>query len=343
MAELGIFNNGAFKLQSMLAALESVDHLPQRLGGMGIFTPNPVRTETVAIESIDGVLSLIKTSMRGSPLEQRDNEKRKLRNFNTVRIAKGDRITASELANIRAFGTTSELQQVQNEIARRLSGPVGLQNQIELTLENMRMGAIQGIVKDADNTTIINWFEEFGVTEAAEINFDLAAASPASGVVRTKCNQVVRAMMKAAKGVWTPNTRVYGLCGDAFWDDLTAHSEIRQTYLNQQEASQLRDSNVYESFSYGGITFENYRGTDDGTTVAIGTDKCRFFPCNAPGAFLEVFSPGEQFDHLGQLGERLYPLIVLDKDRQMYADIEAYSYPLHVCTRPSMLQRAKRA
>ena len=341
MADLGIFNNGAFKLQSMLAALESVDFLPQRLGGMGIFTNNPVRTEAVAIESRDGVLSLIQTSDRGSPLEKQDKNKRKLRDFRTVRIAKGDRITASELANIRAFGTTSELQQVQNEIARRLSGPVGLQNQIELTLENMRLGAIQGIVKDADNSTIYDWFSEFGVTQAAEINFDLANASPASGVVRTKCNQIVRAMMKEAKGVWTSNTRVFALCGDGFWDGLTAHSEIRQTYLNQQEAAQLRDSNVYESFNYGGITFENYRGTDDGTSVAIASDKCRFFPGNAPGAFLEVFSPGEQFDHLGQLGERMYPLIVLDKDRQMYADLEAYAYPLHVCTRPGMLQRGR--
>jgi len=342
MADLGIFNNGAFKLQSMLAALESVDYLPQRLGGMGIFTPNPVRTETVAIESKDGILTLIQSSQRGAPLDQQEHKKRKLRDFRTVRIAKGDRITSSELANIRAFGTTSELQQVQNEIARRLSGPVGLQNQIELTLENMRLGAIQGIVKDADNSTIINWFDEFGVSEAAEIDFDLDNASPTSGIVRTKCNQVVRAMMSASKGVWMPGTRVFALCGDAFWDNLTAHSEIRQTYLNQQEASQLRDSNVYESFNYGGIVFENYRGTDDGTTVAIGTDKCRFFPVNAPGAFLEVLSPGEQFDHLGQLGERMYPLIVMDKDRQMYADIEAYSYPLHVCTRPAMLQRARR-
>lgn len=343
MATLDIFKQDAFKLVSMMGAIDNVDYRPQRLGAMGIFTPNPVRTELVSIESRDGVLSLIKTSKRGAPLDQHKNDKRVIRDFRTTRIAESDRINASELANIRAFGTESELQQVQNEIARRLSGPVGIESKVELTLENMRLGAIQGIVKDADGSTIRDWYSEFGVSQAAEINFDLTAAAPSSGAIRKLCNQVVRAMMKQSKGVWTSQTRVHALCGDAFWDDLTAHKEVRETYLNTQEASDLRDGNVYETFNYGGITFENYRGTDDGTTVSIGTDKVRFFPVNAPGAFLEVFSPGEQFAHLGQLGQRIYPMIVPDRDRDMYADVEGYSYPLHVATRPKMLQRGRRA
>jgi hypothetical protein len=342
MATLDIFKQDAFKLQSMLQAIDAVDYRPQRLGDMGIFTPNPVRTEVVSIEKRAGTLALIQTSPRGAPLGQRNTEKRDIRDFRTVRIAESDRIMASELASIRAFGTESELMQVQAEVARRLMGPVGLESKVELTLENMRLGAIHGVVKDADGSTIYDWFDELGVTQATEIDFDLDNASPASGAVRKKCSEVVRAMMKAAKGVWTPATRVHALCGDAFWDDLTAHSEVRQTYLNTQEASDLRNGNAYEIFNYGGITWENYRGTDDGSTVAVHTDKARFFPVNAPGAFLEVFSPGEQFAHIGQLGQRLYPLIVPDRDRDMYADIESYSYPLHVCTRPLMLQRAKR-
>lgn len=342
MATLDIFKQDAFKLTSMLQAIRETDYLPGRLGGMGIFTPNPVRTETVAIEKLGETLALIQTSQRGAPLDQRKTEKRNIRDFRTVRIAEADRIMASELAGIRAFGTESELMQVQAEIARRLSGPAGLENKVELTLENMRLGAIQGIVLDADGSTIYDWFDEFDVTQPAEIDFDLDNASPASGVVRKKCNEVVRAMMKAAKGVWTTSTRVYALCGDAFWDDLTAHTEVRQTYLNTQQASELRNGNAYETFNYGGIAWENYRGTDDGATVGIPTDKAKFFPVNAPGAFLEVFSPGERFEHIGQLGERIYPMIVPDRDRDMWADIEVYNYPLHICTRPQMLQRAKR-
>jgi hypothetical protein len=342
MATLDIFKQDAFRLTSMLQAIREVDYRPMRLGELGIFTPNPVRTETVAIEKLGETLALIQTSERGAPLDQRKTEKRDIRDFRTVRLAEEDTIYSSELANIRAFGTETELMQVQAEIARRLSGPGGLESKIELTLENMRLGAVQGIVKDADGSTIRNWFTEFGVAQPAEIDFDLDNASPASGVVRKKCNEVVRAMIKAAKGVWVPGSYVHALCGDAFWDDLTAHSEVRQTYLNTQQAADLRNGNTYEAFAYGGIVWENYRGTDDGTTVGIDTNSAKFFPVNAPGAFLEVFSPGERFGHIGQLGERIYPMIVPDRDRDMWAKIEVYSYPLHICTRPLMLQRAKR-
>ncbi len=340
MATLDIFKQNAFSLISLLQALDKTPYTPQRLGDLNVFTPNPVRTETVAIEGRDGILSLIKTSNRGAPPEQRSNEKRNIRDFRTLRIAKVDRITASELAFIRAFGSESESMQVQAEIARRLTGPTGLVSGIELTLENMRLGAIQGIVYDADGSPIINWFTEFGITAATEINFDL---SNASSQIRTKCNKVVRAMMRAAKGAWTPATRAYCLCGDDFWDALTSNAEVRSTYLNTMEAPKLRDGNVFETFNFGGITFENYRGTDDGTTVGIAADKAKFFPVNAPGAFLEVFSPGETFAHIGQLGQRIYPMIIPDNERQTYADIEAYSYPLHVCTRPEMLQSGRAA
>jgi len=346
MATLDIFKQDAFRLTSMLQAIREVDYLPQRLGQMGIFTPNPVRTETVAIEKRGETLALIQTSPRGAPLEQRNTEKRDIRDFRTVRIAKGDRITASELAGIRAFGSESELQQVQNEIMRRLAGPAGLQSQVELTLENMRLGAIQGIVTDADDSVIRNWFTEFGVSQPAEIDFDLDNASPASGALVKLCDQVADNMRRAAKGVFNPTTIILGACGTNFWRDLIAHSEIRDVYHSMLQGG-FRDGlegllGRVPRIEYGGIVFFKYWGTDDDSTVAINTDKCKFFPANAPGAFLEVFSPGEQFSHIGQLGERLYPMIVPDRDRDMYADIEVYSYPLHVCTRPLMLQRAKR-
>jgi Phage major capsid protein E len=343
MATLDIFKQNAFSLLSMLPAVEKVDFLPQRLGQLGIFTPYPVRTKTVAIEDRDGVLSLIPTSLRGAPLEERKNEKRKVRDFRTVRIAKGDRITADELADIRAFGSETETMQVQAEIMRRLAGPVGLMNDVELTLENMRLGCIQGLVKDADGSTIYDWNSEWGITlgGGAEFAFDLSNASPASGAVRTMCTAVLRAMMRNSKGAWNSGTGVYALCGDQFWDKLTAHPEVRSTYLNYVAAADLRAPLAYETVYYGGITFENYRGTDDGTTVGIATDKAKFFPVNAPGVFLEVFSPGENFEYINQPGKPIYPLIVPDRDRQMYADVEVYSYPLHVLTRPLMIQSGR--
>ena len=342
MATLDVFKQDAFRTVSMLQPINSADYVPQRLGAMGVFTPNPIRTSDASIESLNGVLRLIQTSQRGAPIARTKKEKRSMRKFETMRIAEGGRITATELANIRAFGTESELKQVQQEIANMYAGPVGIGSSIEATLENMRLGAIQGIVKDADGAQLFDWFSEFGVTQAALIDFDLDNASPASGVLRSTCDKLVRAMMRESKGVMTSNSSITALCGDDFWDDLIAHPEIRETYLATQSAADLRNGTAFESFRFGGITWENYRGFDDGTTASIATDEARFFPVNAPGAFLEVFAPGETFADLGQLGQRIYPMIVVDEKRDMWADVEGYSYPLHIATRPAMLQRGIR-
>lgn len=343
MATMDVFKQDAFNMLSLTTALNKQPFVPSRLGQLNIFTPRPVRTETVAVEERNGVISIIQTSPRGAPLAQRATEKRKIRDFRTARIAKQDHMTASEIQNIRAFGSESELMQVQDEVARRLNGPAGLMREVEMTWENMRLGAIQGIVADADGATIYNWFDEFGITAATEIDFDLDNASPASGAVRKKCSQVVRAMQRTAKGAWMPGqTYVQALCGDAFWDDLTAHSEVRQTYLNTMEAKELRGGLAYESFAYGGIVWENYRGTDDGSTIAVGTDKAKFFPVGAPGVFEVAQSPAETFDFVNTPGLPVYGMIVPDDDRNTFVDIEVYSYPLFMCTRPEMLQSARR-
>lgn len=343
MASIDIFNSDAFSAIEMAAALNKVPFQPARLGQMGIFTPRPVRTKGVWIEEREGTLNLIQTSNRGAALDQRNTEKRTARNFNTVRIAKGDRLMADEIQDIRAFGTESELMQVMEEISRRLNGPAGLRMEVALTKEHMMLGAVQGVLTDADGTVINNWFTEFGITQATEIDFDLDAASPASGVVRKKCSQVVRQMMRAASGAWVSGqTGIHALCGDAFWDDLTAHEEVRETYLQTTQAAEMRTGVAWETFRYGGITWENYRGTDDASTVAIATNEAKFFPVAAPGVFVEARSPAETFDFVNTPGMDIYPMIIPDEKRNAFVDIEAYSYPLHICTRPGMLQRGKR-
>lgn len=344
MAAIDIFKSNAFSTVSITDALNNVPFQPTRLGEMNIFMPRPVRTTSVAVEERDGSLALIATSPRGAPLDERTNDKRKIRDFRTVRVAKHDRLTADEVQNIRAFGSETELMQVVDEVNRRMNGPSGLMRDVELTWENMRLGAVQGIVVDADGTSIINnWFTEFGISQAAEIDFDLDNASPASGAVRKKCDQVVRQMMKAAAGGWIPGqTYVHALCGDTFWDDLTAHSEVRQTYLNTQQAAELRGGTAYQSFQYGGIVWENYRGTDDGSTVAVDTDKAKFFPVNSNGVFQVAWSPAETFDYVNTPGQPVYGMVLPDDKRNAHVDLEVYSYPLFMCTRPAMLQRAKR-
>lgn len=338
MTTMDIFNSDAFKATSLSGSLDKLGYVPSFLRRLsGLFVPAPVRTEDIFIEERSNAPAIILVSQRGEAPPSRAGEKRSARGFKTVRVAQKSRITASELQSIRAFGSESELAQVQTEVARR---QLLMRRDMELTFENMALGCVQGLALDG-STTIYNWATEFGQAIPAEVDFDLDNASPASGVIRKKCNVAVRSIVRALKGLGGNMVHVVALCGDAFWDDLTAHKEVRETYLNTMAAADLRPGNAFEQFNYGGITWVNYRGTDDGTTVAVNTDKAKFFPVNA-GIFQWAMSPGESFDFVNTLGQELYSGIVTDKDRNAWADVEMYSYPLPVCTMPSALYQAKR-
>ncbi|MDF1734939.1 MAG: major capsid protein [Minwuia sp.] len=340
MASMDIFAADGFSAMSMTAALNNQPFLPSLLGDMRLFTPKPITTDTAAIEQINGTLGLIQTDKRGAPPAARGTDKRTLRHLSTVRISQQDTVRASEIQGIRAFGSESELMQVQTLVARKQTN---LLRDVALTHEHHRLGAVQGIVLDADGSQIVNLFTEFGVTQPDEIDFDLDNASPDPGAVRVNCAAVNRAMQRASKGSWIEGvTSAVGRCGDAFWDDLITHPEVERTYEAQQAGAELRRDITWQWLDYGGIRFVNYRGTDDTTTVTIGSEKCKFFPVNALDVFEVALSPAESFDFVNTPGLPVYGWQVPDRDRNMFVDLEVYSYPLFYCTKPAMLQRAKR-
>lgn len=342
MASMDVFNQDAFSMIQLTTAVEKAPYVPGFLGSLGIFEPDPIRTLSLAVEERQGVLSLIKTTPRGAPLKERTTEKRKIRDFRVPRIGEEDTIFASEIQSIRAFGTESELMQVQAEVARRLVGPTGLRNQLEFTKEAMRLGAIQGILLDADASTLYNWFTEFGISPPAEVAFNLAAN--VDGELPPKINQITRAMARAAQGAWLPTTQVHALCGDDFFDLFIKHTDVKETYKFWTAAADLRSGaqrSAFQSFPFHGVTWHNYRGSDDNTTIKIADDKVKFFPQGAPGVFREGMAPGESFDFVNQPGRPEYVFMIPDRDRNAWVKLEMYSYPLYICTRPEILQTGK--
>ncbi|MBP0492873.1 major capsid protein [Roseomonas sp. SG15] len=338
---MNVFRQDAFSELELTSFVERTPFLPTGLGSLGIFEEKPIRTTALAVEDRQGQLVVIPTSERGSAPKERTTEKRKMRYFEVPRLAHGDTIRSSELQNIREFGTETVLMQVQTEVARRLAGPTGLTSNMEYTWERHRLGAVQGILLDADGTVLYNWFDEFGISQPAEIAFNLKGASTA-GTLRKLCAKVVRQMMRAAQGAWTLSTRVQAIAGDDFWDDLISHPDVVTTYTNWEAAKELRGGTAFSSMSFGGIDWMNYRGSDDNATIAVSPDEVKFFPVGAPGAFERALAPGENFEWINTPGKPMYVQPILDKDRNSWWRQEVYSYPLHICTRPGMLQRGRR-
>ncbi|WP_099864724.1 major capsid protein [Pararhizobium haloflavum] len=318
--------------------VERIDHKPQLLGSLGLFEPIYSRSRTIAIADRDRALTLIPTSPNGAPPQELIPSGARVRKFDAVRLAKGSTVYAIEMAGVLALPFEMQTKEVSQEVSDR-SGEI--MDDLELTWEHMRFGAIQGRVLDADGqTVIIDWYQEWGIGEPAEVNFQLNVETTD---VRKKCRDLKRAMQRAAKGVWTPSTRVAGLVGDTFFDLLVNHPQIKETKLGTERAATLENIEGYSAIEIEGITFINYRGTDDDSTLAIDTNKARFFPIGARGAFKVGWAPASEFKpYVNQRGREYYGMILEDKSgRDEWDRVEIYSYPLFICTRPEMLRRGR--
>jgi hypothetical protein len=359
---MDIFNDDAFSATSMTAALEDFDFKPNFVGSLNLFEDVPIATTSISVERRGNTLALIPTSLRGEAIAEGKRDGRNIRNFETVRIAKGHTMSASEIQNIRAFGQESDVETMIAYVGRYANKLVG---DVEMTWENMKLGAVMGKVLDADGSVLWDWFSEWGIAAPAEIDFALDTDTTD---IEAKCREVIEVMKRASKGAWNMSTYVVGLCGKSFFNKLTAHKTIKTTYLNTQQAQMLNRamglatgsgfrSGSIATFDYGGITFIRYQeadafnfASDEATLAAAGKDgmgvqskRCKFFPVNAPGVFQQAFAPGESWEWANTLGRPLYSLMLRDKDRDFWVRPEVYSYPIFLCTRPEMLLRAKEA
>jgi hypothetical protein len=340
---LDIFNNDPFKAIALTESVQRNPYQPVGLGNLNIFDADPIRTKAVAVEERTGRLTLIPFSERGAEGTQRTTEKRKMRYFEVPRLMHDDTVYAEEVQGIREFGTESVLMQIQTEVARRLSGPTGLLASVEYTKEYLRLAAVQGLVLDPkDGSVLYNWFDEFQINQAVEVAFNLAAGT--ANTLRPICNGIVRTMARKAQGAFVPTTKVYALCGDSFYDLFTNHPDVIRTFLNWSDARDIRNGGqgaAFGEFEFAGITWVNYRGSDDNSTVKIADDKVKFFPVGAPGIFREAMAPGETVDWVNTPGKPVYVLPIFDTQRRMWWKMEAYAYTLFLCTRPEVLLSGK--
>lgn len=331
-----IADGGAFDMVEMTTAIQDRPTVPNFLGLLGIFTPRPIRTEKASVEKRGQKLKLIGATDRGSPRPRRERDRRNIRDFATPRIAETDSLRASEIQSVRAFGTEDELVAMADELAFRQAG---LADDHELTMEYHRLGAIDGLVMDADGTTVIeDYFDAFGIARPADITFNWSSRTQVKSFI---AQNVKRPIIRALGGRALPGMQIGALCGDGFFDAMQENAEYRDTYLNGNgNPAVLREDNTFEEVRAWGIRWMNYRGTDDASTVTVPDNGCRIFPIGVPDMFEVALSPAESFAYANTRGLDMYSQLVLDPSgRDEFVELDVASYPLHICTTPEALRR----
>ena len=323
MAEIAIFEDDAFSVSSLTAAINDQEYLPGRISSLGLFREEGISTLTVQIEKDGDTLALVPAGERGTSGLVVGATKRTLIPFNTVHLPERFTIKADEIQGIRAFGTRTELQAVQDVVNKRLAKA---RRQLDATHEFQRMGALNGQVLDADGKTVLlDIYKSFGVNRQ---KLQMGLNSPDTEL-RVKCGEALDMQEEALGSVTSSGSRA--MCGKNFWNKLIVHKSVKETYLNTMQAASLR-GDARESFEFGGIVWERYRGKVAGVSF-VHDDKALLIPEGVPDLYISCFAPADYMETVNTQGIPYYSKIEPMQFGKGVAG-EAQSNPLHLCTRP---------
>ncbi|MDN7610934.1 major capsid protein [Burkholderia cepacia] len=330
MADINLFNDDAFSLSSMTAAINEQEYVPGRISSTGMFDEEGVTTTVVQIERDGDKLALVAAGERGTPAPNVAGSKPNLIPFNTVHLPQRASIKADEIQNLRAFGSDSELETLQNYVNRRLAK---MRRMLDATHEFHRLGAIRGVILDADGKNVVaNLLDSFGIKQQV-VEYEL---SNTKTEIRIKNEDTLEAIEDALGNV--PFTGARAFCGSNFWRKLLTLPTVKETFLNTAAAAALR-GDPRGAIELDGIVFERYRGSVGGVPF-VGPDEAYAVPEGVPDLFISRFAPGDYTDAVNTIGLPYYArqeIMPFSKG----VEIEAQSNPIHLCTRPRACIRLK--
>jgi len=325
--------DNAFSMASLSAAIEILPNNYGRINQLGIFSDVGITTRTAIIDEKNGVLNILQTMPVGAPGQQNKVGKRTARSFIVPHIPLDDVIRPEEYAGIRAFGQPVGLETLVAVMNNHLQTA---KDKYSLTIEYLKMGALKGIIADADASTIYNLYTEYGIS-AKTVNFALTTAATN---VAAKCREVLRHIEDNLKGEVKSGVRA--LVDQDFFDALIGHAEVEKFWLNHSAALNLAGSGVdpRQGFNFGGITWEEYRGTgtdaDGNTRKFIAANEGHCFPVGTMNTFKVLNAPGNFLETVNTPGIPLYVKQAIEKMGR-WIDLHIEANPLPLCLRPAVL------
>jgi hypothetical protein len=327
MADIGIMNDSAFSVSSLTAAINDAPFAPSRISELGLFEEDGIQTTTAQIEKDGDTLALVESKERGSPGQIVVGSKRQMITFSAVHLPQTATILADTIQGVRAFGTQSEVQVMQDVVNRRL---LKMRRQLDATHEWQRVGALKGLILDADGeTVIVDILSAFGITQTV-----VPMAMSATADLRDPILDLQETIEDKLGN--TVSTGVQVMCGREFWRALITHASIKDTYLNTVQAAALR-GDPRDSFDFGGATWERYRGRMNGVGF-IADDEALAVPLGVPELLITRFAPADYMETVNTIGLPYYAKQEIMPFGKGVA-LEAQSNPLHLPTRPGAIVR----
>lgn len=343
MPMLDVFRSDMFSTVALTAAINKLPYVPSRIGEMGLFVKKGIANTTAVVEEQLGRLMLVQSAARGTMPNAYGGKRRQGKAFLVPHLPLNAAVMAEDVQNVRAFGSESETETVVNKVNDKLAE---MKQNLETTKEYHRISALQGVIYDADATTVIyNWFSEFGLTQKNyTIDFGFGTSGTGSDMVsnNTSVKQVsaqVKRYMQDKLGA-TPFQEIRALVGSQAYDGLINSHEVMAAYNRYMEGQFLRDQQARTTggFPYAGINWEEYRGWL-GSTPFLPVGQITFFPVGVPDLFQEVMAPADFIEAVNTVGQEYYAKQEIMKF-DVGVELHVQTNPLMLCTRPQVLVSA---
>lgn len=301
-----------FTREQLVGSLANSQFVPGLVGSLGLFNTLRLSGTTLAIEALpDNDVSETTAVPRGTPGKPLELEKRSVETFAVSTYAWQAAVLADEVLNLRVAGTSGAAEVFTQ---RRDEMVAKLRRQADFQLEYLRVATINS----PDNA--------FGSAPSAEaIAFGVADSALRSAIFE----KITLPMESALGGI--PYTGLVALCEDTFWKALIDSKTIRETYLNQVAAAELRNAPA-DSFDFSGVRWMRHRA---GGNIAISTGTAKIVPTGVDSLFVQAFAPNDTLSSVGAgaLGEAYYlDSYPLDDDKGFRMTLQ--THPVMVCTRP---------
>lgn len=320
-----------FECTEMTGAVNKLPALPVYF--KRLFEVKGVKTTTVSLDIRKGRIVLIGDSPRNTAPESLAGRgaKREWKHLSCAHLAQMDTLAPEDIQDVRAFGSTEPVSaaEVYNDKMQQLK------DNLTATMEFHRLGAIKGVVLDADGTTVLHdIFKTFGVTKKTlPILFPKAAADDANPILTSILN--AKRHVEAAMG-GTPFGHIECIIGSDAYDMLTSHVLVRKYFEDWLARKQDYGDNDYRKrgFTYGGLTFVERSDVVGGQTM-VAAKKGHVYPVG-PGIFKQYHAPADWMETANTIGLEYYARMDM-KEKSRGIDIEVQTNPLTLCTYPEAL------
>jgi hypothetical protein len=320
--------NDLFTVTTLTDAVQKLPLIPGYLEQIGLFEKKYIRTTSILVDVKNGVLTLVPSIPRGGNPAPVDHASRSAISFTAAHLVEQDVVLPEDVQDIRAFGKESVEAGLTAQAAVINDKLTDLKNNLAVTLEYHRVGALGGQVLDAGGGILTDLYTAFGVVkQTAAIALSAAATDVRGALVNVK-----RAAEKKLGGV--PVSGFTALCHPGFLDALTDHSKVKAAYANWQAAQDRLGGDLRGGFVFAGIEFIEYNASVGGVEY-IPEDKARFFP-RARGLFKQYFAPADYNSAVNTLGQEYYA-ISEERPKGKGWDLEAQTNPITLCHYPEAL------